>query len=108
VTVLTRRQNLKRVEVIEDDESEIVEAVRRMSDRYDFVVTRCAPKPATFVMEPENTHADVCFKRRHRANVSTCHLPPILLLTTVNLALPPATAMTTLPTSPLPRLSTYP
>ncbi|KAJ0349340.1 hypothetical protein COL154_004078 [Colletotrichum chrysophilum] len=33
-------KNLKRVEVIEDDESEIVEAVRRMSDRYDFVVTR--------------------------------------------------------------------
>ncbi|KAI0132864.1 molybdopterin binding domain-containing protein [Xylariales sp. AK1849] len=31
--------NLKRVEVIEDDEDEIVEAVRRMSDRYDFVVT---------------------------------------------------------------------
>ncbi|KAH6685741.1 molybdenum cofactor synthesis domain-containing protein [Plectosphaerella plurivora] len=30
---------LKRVEVIEDDESEIIEAVRRMSDRYDFVVT---------------------------------------------------------------------
>jgi molybdopterin-biosynthesis enzyme MoeA-like protein len=34
-----RPQNLKRVEVIEDDESEIVEAVRRMSDRYDFIVT---------------------------------------------------------------------
>ncbi|XXG98248.1 hypothetical protein Hte_004571 [Hypoxylon texense] len=32
--------NLKRVEVIEDDEDEIIEAVRRMSDRYDFVVTR--------------------------------------------------------------------
>ncbi|RYO94750.1 hypothetical protein DL766_000013 [Monosporascus sp. MC13-8B] len=32
--------NLKRVEVIEDDEEEIIEAVRRMSDRYDFVVTR--------------------------------------------------------------------
>ncbi|OAA58109.1 molybdenum cofactor synthesis domain-containing protein [Niveomyces insectorum RCEF 264] len=31
--------NLKRVEVIEDDEEQIVEAVRRMSDRYDFVVT---------------------------------------------------------------------
>ncbi|KAF7518450.1 hypothetical protein G7054_g13459 [Neopestalotiopsis clavispora] len=31
--------NLKRVEVIEDDEDEIIEAVRRMSDRYDFVVT---------------------------------------------------------------------
>ena len=32
--------NLKRVEVIGDDEGEIVEAVRRMSDNYDFVVTR--------------------------------------------------------------------
>ncbi|CAH0015379.1 unnamed protein product [Clonostachys rhizophaga] len=32
--------NLKRVEVIEDDESEIIEAARRMSERYDFVVTR--------------------------------------------------------------------
>jgi len=33
-------QNLKRIEVIEDDETEIIEAVRRMSSRYDFVVTR--------------------------------------------------------------------
>ncbi len=33
-------QNLKRVEVVEDDEAEIIEAVQRMSDRYDFVVTR--------------------------------------------------------------------
>ena len=32
--------NLKRVEVIGDDEGEIVEAARRMSDSYDFVVTR--------------------------------------------------------------------
>ncbi|KAL1597905.1 hypothetical protein SLS60_008393 [Paraconiothyrium brasiliense] len=31
--------NLKRIEVIADDESEIVEAVRRMSNNYDFVVT---------------------------------------------------------------------
>ncbi|KIH94818.1 molybdopterin binding protein domain protein [Sporothrix brasiliensis 5110] len=31
--------SLKRVEVIEDDESQIIEAVRRMSDNYDFVVT---------------------------------------------------------------------
>ena len=31
--------SLKRVEVIGDDESEIVEATRRMSDKYDFVVT---------------------------------------------------------------------
>jgi predicted nuclease with RNAse H fold len=34
------RQNLKRISVIEDDEAEIIEAVRRMSERYDFVVTR--------------------------------------------------------------------
>jgi molybdopterin-biosynthesis enzyme MoeA-like protein len=32
--------NLKRVEVIADEEDEIVEAVQRMSNRYDFVVTR--------------------------------------------------------------------
>ncbi|POR36237.1 Uncharacterized protein TPAR_03578 [Tolypocladium paradoxum] len=38
--MLILRQSLKRIEVIEDDESEIMEAVRRMSDRYDFVVTR--------------------------------------------------------------------
>lgn len=31
---------LKRVEVIADDEGEIVEATRRMSSNYDFVVTR--------------------------------------------------------------------
>jgi len=30
---------LKRVEVIADDEAEIIEAARRMSDKYDFVVT---------------------------------------------------------------------
>ncbi len=32
--------NLKRIEVIGDDEGEIVEAARRMSDSYDMVVTR--------------------------------------------------------------------
>ncbi|GFP53381.1 uncharacterized protein YMR178W [Trichoderma asperellum] len=32
-------KNLKRIEVIEDDESEIMEAVSRMSNRYDFIVT---------------------------------------------------------------------
>ncbi|KAI9758698.1 MAG: hypothetical protein M4579_002873 [Chaenotheca gracillima] len=31
--------NLKRIEVISDDESEIIEATRRMSSNYDFVVT---------------------------------------------------------------------
>ncbi len=32
--------SLKRIEVIADDEEEIIEATRRMSDKYDFVVTR--------------------------------------------------------------------
>ena len=32
--------NLKRIEVIGDDEAEIGEAARRMSENYDFVVTR--------------------------------------------------------------------
>lgn len=32
--------NLKRIEVIGDEEEEIIEAARRMSDNYDFVVTR--------------------------------------------------------------------
>jgi molybdopterin-biosynthesis enzyme MoeA-like protein len=31
--------DLKRIEVIADDEGEIVEAVRRMSNNYDMVVT---------------------------------------------------------------------
>ncbi|KAF4126604.1 MoCF biosynth [Geosmithia morbida] len=35
----SENQNFKRIEVIEDDESEIVEAARRMSERYDIVVT---------------------------------------------------------------------
>jgi len=34
--------SLKRVEVIGDDEGEIIEAAKRMSDNYDFVVTRQA------------------------------------------------------------------
>ena len=32
--------SLKRVEVIADDEEEIAEATKRMSNKYDFVVTR--------------------------------------------------------------------
>jgi molybdopterin-biosynthesis enzyme MoeA-like protein len=31
--------SLKRIEVIADDESEIIEATKRMSNNYDFVVT---------------------------------------------------------------------
>lgn len=45
--------NLKRVEVIEDDEDEIVEAVRRMSDRYDFIVTSGGIGP---------THDDITYQ----------------------------------------------
>ncbi|KAI1460291.1 molybdopterin binding domain-containing protein [Annulohypoxylon moriforme] len=45
--------NLKRVEVIEDDEAEIIEAVRRMSDRYDLVVTSGGIGP---------THDDITYE----------------------------------------------
>ncbi|KAL4889453.1 molybdopterin binding domain protein [Aspergillus ambiguus] len=44
---------LKRVEVIADDESEIIEAVRRMSDNYDFVVTSGGIGP---------THDDITYE----------------------------------------------
>ncbi|RFU32096.1 hypothetical protein B7463_g4251, partial [Scytalidium lignicola] len=45
--------NLKRVEVIADDEEEIIEAVRRMSDKYDFVVTSGGIGP---------THDDITYQ----------------------------------------------
>ncbi|KAL7915947.1 MoaB/Mog domain-containing protein [Trichoderma velutinum] len=45
--------NLKRVEVIEDDESEIMEAVSRMSNRYDFIVTSGGIGP---------THDDITYQ----------------------------------------------
>lgn len=44
---------LKRVEVIADDEDEIVEAARRMSDKYDFVVTSGGIGP---------THDDITYQ----------------------------------------------
>ncbi|TFB03805.1 Uncharacterized protein CCMA1212_004434 [Trichoderma ghanense] len=44
---------LKRIEVIEDDESEIMEAVSRMSNRYDFVVTSGGIGP---------THDDITYQ----------------------------------------------
>ncbi|KAI8629328.1 molybdopterin binding domain-containing protein [Xylariaceae sp. FL1651] len=45
--------NLRRIETIEDDEDEIIEAVRRMSDRYDFVVTSGGIGP---------THDDITYQ----------------------------------------------
>ncbi|KAK8051111.1 hypothetical protein PG993_002496 [Apiospora rasikravindrae] len=49
--------NLKRVEVIEDDEEEIMEAVKRMSDRYDFVVTSGGIGPT-----PQCSHDDITYQ----------------------------------------------
>ncbi|KAK6593167.1 molybdenum cofactor synthesis domain-containing protein [Botrytis cinerea] len=40
--------NLKRIEVIADDEDEIIEAVRRMSTNYDFIVTSGGIGPTTY------------------------------------------------------------
>ncbi|KAJ8130963.1 hypothetical protein O1611_g2660 [Lasiodiplodia mahajangana] len=45
--------SLKRIETIEDDEGDIIEAVRRMSDRYDFVVTSGGIGP---------THDDITYQ----------------------------------------------
>ncbi|KAI0971436.1 molybdopterin binding domain-containing protein [Xylaria arbuscula] len=50
--------NLKRVETIEDEESEIIEAVQRMSSRYDFVVTSGGIGP---------THDDITYQSIARA-----------------------------------------
>lgn len=46
--------NLKRIEVIADDEDEIVEACRRMSKNYDFVVTSGGIGP-TYVYVPRDS-----------------------------------------------------
>ncbi|MCJ1312248.1 hypothetical protein MMC25_005922 [Agyrium rufum] len=45
--------NLKRIEVIADDEDEIIEATRRMSEKYDFVVTSGGIGP---------THDDITYE----------------------------------------------
>ena len=50
--------NLKRIEVISDDESEIIEAARRMSTTYDFVVTSGGIGP---------THDDITYQSIARA-----------------------------------------
>ncbi|KAL2373974.1 molybdopterin binding domain-containing protein [Blastomyces gilchristii SLH14081] len=50
--------SLKRIEVIADDESEIIEAVKRMSEKYDFVVTSGGIGP---------THDDITYQSIARA-----------------------------------------
>lgn len=57
---------LKRVEVIADDEEEIIEAARRMSKNYDFVVTSGGIGP-TYVPRHNSFHA---WRRSHRVNLS--------------------------------------
>lgn len=39
-------QRLKKIEVVEDDEADIIDAVRRLSTNYDFVVTRQVFQPS--------------------------------------------------------------
>jgi molybdopterin-biosynthesis enzyme MoeA-like protein len=50
---------LKRIEVIADDEEEIVEAARRMSDKYDFVVTSGGIGP-TYALPPRPNSPPHC------------------------------------------------
>ncbi|KAJ6036829.1 hypothetical protein N7540_001108 [Penicillium herquei] len=49
---------LKRVEVVPDDEEDIMEAVRRMSERYDFVVTSGGIGPTNLKL---NRHDDITY-----------------------------------------------
>ncbi|CAG8954658.1 hypothetical protein HYFRA_00004579 [Hymenoscyphus fraxineus] len=60
---------LKRIEVIADDESEIIEAVRRMSNNYDFVVTSGGIGP---------THDDITYQ-----SIATAFSLPLILHPTV-------------------------
>ena len=66
--------NLKRIEVIADDEGEIVEAVRRMSSFYDFVVTSGGIGPTyAAVLGSAFANADhvVLQARRHYLSVNS-------------------------------------
>ncbi|WVN86834.1 uncharacterized protein L203_102008 [Cryptococcus depauperatus CBS 7841] len=62
--------DLKRVEVIADDEEEIVEAARRMTNKYDFVVTSGGIGP---------THDDITYSSLAKAfNLPLVHHPETL------------------------------
>ncbi len=50
---------MRRVEVIADDEGEIIEAVRRMSNNYDFVVTSGGIGPTWVVFQREVFCVDI-------------------------------------------------
>ena len=52
------RKALKRIEVIADDEDEIVEAVQRMSNNYDFVVTSGGIGPTYVCLEDMQSPTD--------------------------------------------------
>ena len=62
---------LKRVEVIGDDEDEIIEATRRMSKNYDFVVTSGGIGP-TYAAFPhrDSELADLTRLQTRRYNIS--------------------------------------
>ncbi|OJD23759.1 hypothetical protein ACJ73_04886 [Blastomyces percursus] len=67
--------SLKRIEVIADDESEIIEAVKRMSEKYDFVVTSGGIGPTM-----ESIHmSDVS------TNAYVAPVPPLSLLTALHM-----------------------
>ncbi|ODN78639.1 hypothetical protein L202_04232 [Cryptococcus amylolentus CBS 6039] len=62
--------DLKRIEVIADDEDEIVEAARRMTEKYDFVVTSGGIGP---------THDDITYASLAKAfNLPLVHHPETL------------------------------
>ena len=65
--------NLKRIEVIADDENEIIEAARRMSENYDFVVTSGGIGPTSvcqslpfWVTKPDRIISDMTILRMNQ------------------------------------------
>lgn len=69
---------LKRIEVIADDEDEIIEAARRMSQNYDFVVTSGGIGP-TYVVRKRtwcSWEADGLQARRHHLPIDSKGLRP--------------------------------
>lgn len=61
---------LKRVEVIGDDEDEIIEATRRMSKNYDFVVTSGGIGPTSVSSQVEYEEVDLTRLQTRRYHLS--------------------------------------